>query len=135
MDILRDSQLVIFSPNAIFIAFSYKSLAGFFLQTLTKFEEANTDNTGGGVGFLRLQLTAISFTYCRLHYRPLFREMSPRSSPKSRLAGRVGLPSLISTNQEVACSNRAGSQGLINFFFKAAEKNVAGLYMYILLHL
>ena len=53
MDILRDFQLVIFSPSAIFITFSYKSLAGFLfkLLTLTNFEAAKT---GSGVGFLRL---------------------------------------------------------------------------------
>ena len=38
MDILRASQLVIFSHSTIFITFSYKSLAGFSLQTLAKFE-------------------------------------------------------------------------------------------------
>ena len=33
MDILRDSQLVIFSHSTIFIKFSYKSLAGFLLNS------------------------------------------------------------------------------------------------------
>ena len=39
MNILRDSQLVIFSHSTIFITFSYKSLAGFLfklLQSLTR---------------------------------------------------------------------------------------------------
>ena len=34
MDILRDSQLVIFSHSTIFITFSYKSLAGFLFKLL-----------------------------------------------------------------------------------------------------
>ena len=34
MNILRDSQLVIFSPMAIFITFSCKSLAGFLFELL-----------------------------------------------------------------------------------------------------
>ena len=55
MDILRDSQLVIFSPSNIFITFSYKS-SRFFLQTLAKFEAAKT---GSGVGFLRLTAVCI----------------------------------------------------------------------------
>ena len=50
MDILKSSQLIIFSHSTIFITFSYRSLAG-SLQTLTKFEAAKT---GSGVGFLRL---------------------------------------------------------------------------------
>ena len=57
MDILKSSQLVIFSHSTIFITFSYRSLAGFIsLQTLTRFEAAKT---GSGVGFLRL--TAVWF--------------------------------------------------------------------------
>ena len=47
MDILKSSQLVIFSHSTIFITFSCR----FSLQTLTKFEAAKT---GSGVGFLRL---------------------------------------------------------------------------------
>ena len=34
MDILRDSQLVIFSHSTIFITFSYRSLAGFLFKLL-----------------------------------------------------------------------------------------------------
>ena len=34
MDILRDSQPVIFFPSTIVIAFSYKSFAGFFFKLL-----------------------------------------------------------------------------------------------------
>ena len=49
MDILKSSQLVIFSHSTIFI-FLQKSCR-FSLQTLTKFEAAKT---GSGVGFLRL---------------------------------------------------------------------------------
>ena len=63
MEILRDSQLVIFSLSTIFITFSYKRLAGF----LAKFEAAKT---GSGVGFLRL--TAVSSALAlekRLHCR------------------------------------------------------------------
>ena len=50
IDILKSSQLVIFSHSTIFITFSYRSLAGFLFK-LTKFEAAKT---GSGVGFLRL---------------------------------------------------------------------------------
>ena len=45
IDILRDSQPIIFSHSTIFIIFFYKSLA-----TLAKLE---TTKTGSGVGFLR----------------------------------------------------------------------------------
>ena len=34
MDILKSSQLVIFSHSAIFITFSYRSLAGFLFKLL-----------------------------------------------------------------------------------------------------
>ena len=34
MDILRDSQFVIFSHSTIFITFSYRSLAGFLFKLL-----------------------------------------------------------------------------------------------------
>ena len=34
MDILRDSQLVIFSHSTIFITFSYRSLPGFLFKLL-----------------------------------------------------------------------------------------------------
>ena len=41
MDILRDSQLLIFSPSIIFITFSFKiKSCRFSLQTLAKFEVA-----------------------------------------------------------------------------------------------
>ena len=50
MDILKYSQLVIFSHSTIFITFSYKSLAGF----LFKFLRSSRQKTGSGVGFLRL---------------------------------------------------------------------------------
>ena len=50
MDILKSSQLVIFSHSTIFITFLQK-FCRFSLQTLTKFEAAKT---GSGVGFLRL---------------------------------------------------------------------------------
>ena len=63
MDILKSSQLVIFSHSTIFITFSYRSLAGFSLQTLTKFEAAKT---GSGVGFLRL--TAVCLAALLLGY-------------------------------------------------------------------
>ena len=51
MNILRDSQLVIFSPSTIVITFFYKKSCRLFLQTHAKFEEAKT---GSGVGFSRL---------------------------------------------------------------------------------
>ena len=51
MDILKSSQLVIFSHSTIFITFSYRSLAGFLFKLLRSFEAAKT---GSGVGFLRL---------------------------------------------------------------------------------
>ena len=51
MDILKSSQLVIFSHSTTFITFSYRSIAGFLFKLLTKFEVAKT---GSGVGILRL---------------------------------------------------------------------------------
>ena len=48
----------------------------------------------------------------RLHYQPLFREMSQRSLPKSRLDA-WGEPLLISANQKLACTNPSG----INYIF------------------
>ena len=52
MDILKSSQLVIFSHSTIFITFSYRSLAGFLFKLLrNSFEAAKT---GSGIGFLRL---------------------------------------------------------------------------------
>ena len=54
MDILRDSQLVIFYHTTTFITFSYKKSRRFFFfffQILAKFEAGKT---GSGVGFLRL---------------------------------------------------------------------------------
>ena len=62
MDILKSSQLVIFSHSTIFITFSYRSLAGFLLKTLTKFETAKT---GSGVGFLRLTAVCLVSGRCR----------------------------------------------------------------------
>ena len=60
MDILRDSQLVIFSHSTIFITFSYRSLAGFLfklLQGLAKFEAS-------GVGFLRMTVNSRPSLFC-----------------------------------------------------------------------
>ena len=48
MDILRNSQLVIFSPSTIFITFSYKSLVGFLFKLI------QSPSRRSGVGFLRL---------------------------------------------------------------------------------
>ena len=46
MDILRGSQLVIFSHSTIFMTFSYKSLAVFLFKL--------SQSAGSGVGFLCL---------------------------------------------------------------------------------
>ena len=51
MDILRDSQLVIFSPEYYFYNIFLKTSCRLSLQTIAKFEKAKT---GSGVGFLRL---------------------------------------------------------------------------------
>ena len=51
MDILRDSQLVLFSQRTIFITFCYKSLAGFLYRFLHSSRRRKPE---GGVGFLRL---------------------------------------------------------------------------------
>ena len=48
----------------------------------------------------------------RLDYQPLFREISQRSLPKSRLDA-WGEPLLISANQKLACTNPSG----INYMF------------------
>ena len=53
-----------------------------------------------------------STSSARLDYQPLFREMSQRSLPKSRLDA-WGEPLLISTNQKLACTNPSG----INYMF------------------
>ena len=95
MDILKSSQLLIFSHSTIFITFSYRSLAGFLL-----FEAAKT---GSGVGFLRL--TAV---WLGLHPTAAF------SSPEAALL-------LVSTknrdlwppqrSNECACLSRARARG------------------------
>ena len=51
MDILKSSQLVVFSHSTIFYNIFLQKSCRFSLQTLTKFEAAKT---GSGVGFLRL---------------------------------------------------------------------------------
>ena len=51
MDILRDSQLVIFSHNHYFYNIFLQKPRRFFLQTLAKFAMAKT---GSGIEFLRL---------------------------------------------------------------------------------
>ena len=57
MDILRDSQLVIFSRGTTFITFFV--LSTFSFQILAKFEVAKTRS---GVGFLRLTAVWLSHT-------------------------------------------------------------------------
>ena len=51
MDILKSSQLVIFSHSTIFITFSYRSLAGFLFKLLQSSRRRKPES---GVGFLRL---------------------------------------------------------------------------------
>ena len=51
MDILKSSQLVIFSHSTIVYNIFLQKSCRFSLQILTKFEAAKT---GSGVGFLRL---------------------------------------------------------------------------------
>ena len=69
MDILKSSQLVIFSPSTkkkkkkkYFYNIFLQKPCRFSLQTLTKFEAAKT---GSGVGFLRLTAVCLVTGYFR----------------------------------------------------------------------
>ena len=60
LDVLRDSQLLIFSPSAIFVTFLLGTQV-FSSNFLAKFEAAKT---ASGVGFLRLTAVCAHGYYC-----------------------------------------------------------------------